>query len=60
MTATSYNWPAAAARFGLDEPGHTFVPQGHDYDFTISEEHGAELLVGTIRDLYPRAQSLGN
>jgi hypothetical protein len=60
MTATSYSWPAAAARFGLTEPGRTHVPQGHDYDFTINDDVGAELMLSTIRDLYPHTQSLGN
>lgn len=57
---TTYDLPHATAVFGLDEPGCTHVPQGWDYDFTIDDETGAELLVTTIRGLYPRARSLGN
>lgn len=52
MTRTEYDWGRASAAFGLDEPGHTYVPQGYDYDFTINDDDALVQLLDTISALY--------
>jgi hypothetical protein len=57
---TAYDWARASARFGLDEPGCTYLPYGVTLTLTITENAGAEQLLGTIRGLYPSTTALGN
>jgi hypothetical protein len=57
---TTYDWQRAVATFGLDEPGCTYLPHGVTLTLTITEDAGAEQLLGTIRALYPHTTALGN